>query len=128
MEKIQTGDFVMVPIITPLGNPAVISETAFRAERNETNGLNFWGPPNSNATIKQTPIEYSNKRKRPIADHILSVLTQHPERYSFKQIKQLLLSAGYKHTPGMIKGNLDILVSEGKLNMIEKCFGIPMET
>ena len=125
-ERLLDSDFVMVEIMTPTGEPALISQTSFLASSDETKGLNFWSP---NPNITQTQIETGGElkmAKRLISEHILVVLSQHPsETYSFADIKALLDKAGYKHTSGMVKDNLAILVAAGKLVKDKECFGVP---
>lgn len=131
-EKLLDGDFTMIEVMTPLGDPALISQTAFLAEKDETNGWNFWSP-NPNTTQKIEIGGEEKMAKRPISDHILTVLGQHLDKiYNLTELTAILESAGHKHTRSMVKDNLDILVKDGKIaktttKVEEKdieCFGI----
>jgi hypothetical protein len=132
--KLLDSDFIMVEVSTPLGDPTLISQTAFLAEQDETKGLNFWSlNPN---IITQTKTGGEEKMaKRPISEHILEVLSKaHNETgtFDFKEIQTLLSNAGYKHTGGMVKDNLNILTKDGKITKTTtkvgkkevECFGV----
>ena len=126
-DKILKTDIEMVEIKTPLGDPALISKTSFDASKDEAQGNNFWSqtsPDQLSPTI--------TGKIRPIGTHILIVLTPHkPKTFTFTEICALLNNAKYKHSNGMIKDNLKILVTEGKIIRVvkeeEDCFGVPSE-
>ena len=122
-ERLLDSDFVMVEIMTPTGEPALISQTSFLASSDETKGLNFWSP-NPNIP-KKLENEVKEKMKRPISEHILAVLAKANKPVTFAEVKQLLEASGYKHTSGMIHDNLNLLVAAGKLVKDKECFGIP---
>ena len=125
-EKILNSDFIMVEILTPFGNPAFISQTSFLASSDETKGLNFWSSNHNISTTKNEIEVKENMTKRPISEHILAVLSKHPDKtYNFADLKVLLINAGYKHTSGMVNDNLNLLVAAGKLVKDKECFGIP---
>ena len=122
-EKFKPSDFIMVEVSTPLGDPTLISQTAFLAESDETERLNFWSP-NPNIP-KKLENEVKEKMKRPISEHILAVLAKANKPVTFAEVKQLLEASGYKHTSGMVHDNLNLLVAAGKLVKDKECFGIP---
>ena len=123
-ERLLDSDFVMIEIMTPTGEPALISQTSFLASSDETKGLNFWSP-NPNIP-KKLENEVKEKMKRPISEHILSILVETNKSYTFADVKVLLEKAGYKHSSGMVKDNLALLVAAGKLVKDDKeCFGVP---
>ena len=123
-EKFKPSDFIMVEVSTPLGDPTLISQTAFLAESDETERLNFWSP-NPNIPKQPPTIEVKTKMKRPISEHILAILEKCTKPQTFAEIKQLLINAGFKHTSGMINDNLKLLVAAGKLVVDKECFGVP---
>ena len=124
-ERLLDSDFVMIEIMTPTGEPALISQTSFLASSDETKGLNFWSP---NPNITQTQIETGGEiktTKRIISEHILAVLGAHPDKtYALNDVVAMLESAGHKHTRGMVKDNLDLLVAAGNLMKDKECFGV----
>lgn len=140
-EKMQDSDFEMIQVRTPLGDIAFISKTAYDKEKD---GLNFWSlldkqsqelniksPINSTIkTVIKTTIkmEAKNMAKRPISEHIMTVLEVcKGKAFSFDNIKKMLSESNFNHTTGMIKDNLNILVEQKKIVKVKDCFGISVQ-